>query len=41
MVRVRDYLVPGIVVVDFGGVSEVAFAKDGVALDDGVARWGV
>jgi len=33
-------LVPGVVVVDFCGVGEVAFAEDGVALDGGVAGGG-
>src|SRR5271170_4897643 len=37
VVGVGGYLVPGIVVEDFGGVGEVAGAEDGGTLDYGVA----
>lgn len=37
VVGIGDDLVPGVVVEDFGGIGEVAGAKDGGTLDDGVA----
>ena len=40
VVWVRGYLVPGVVVEDFGRVGEVAATKDGGALDYRIAAVG-